>query len=71
MIAGGWEVQKKAELFLPNLGLHCSLPDLPQDEDRLGHGQEGGDLCGGSSMTGSGTEYVQSCVREELFRNNF
>ena len=70
MIAGGLEVQKKAELFLPDLDLHCSLPDLPQGEVRFGHGQEGGDLCGGFSMAGSDLKLVHSCVREELFSTN-
>ena len=34
LIVGGQSTSDTAELFMPTIGLHCSLPDLPADHPK-------------------------------------
>ena len=64
MLTGGEESSLSAELYIPALNQHCSLPDLPGP--RYGHGHLGSVLCGG--MNYDTDAYYSDCVRSVPYK---
>ena len=56
-MTGGWTTTKIAEVYNPESGSICKLPDLP--DERTGHSQDGGLLCGGGNINVTKTSCLQ------------
>ena len=52
----GIQIQKSAEIYLPDTNTSCILPDFP--EERNGHAQNGDLACGGSL-----SDTLKNCVK--------
>ena len=61
LIVGGESTSDTAELFMPTIGLHCSLPDLPADHHKAHHTQVDNLLLGG--YLDEDTDFTPSIVR--------
>ena len=64
LIAGGKGTGGTAELYMPTIGLHCSLPDLPNGKYKSRHVQVDIILCGG--FKNNDPDYDGQCLKKEL-----